>query len=189
MNETTRRILEERARDLARPREDIVGKPVDAMSVVCFDVGNEQYAFATHSVRETLPLRDVSAIPCTPPFVRGIINLRGQILTVLDLRPLFGLSPRNASEDQYVVVLRTGGSEAGIVADRITGLRAMKREELQATLPTFDEIRQDVIDGVARDGLVILDAAKLLSHPVIVVNEEVAAGRTLENKPPATKTT
>ena len=85
-----RKALEERARNLARepeaPREER-----DSLRVLEFDLAYERYAIELSHIREVCPLRDITTIPCTPRFIRGMVNLRGQILTVIDLKAFFGL--------------------------------------------------------------------------------------------------
>jgi purine-binding chemotaxis protein CheW len=189
MNESTRQILEARAQALAQPRESADSRGGVKIEVVTVSICNESYAFAAQSVREVLPMKDVSPLPCTPPFICGMINVRGQILTVIDIRPLFGLRADEGSGGERVIILRAGDKEAGLLADAITGLRVIDAEQLQASLPTFDGMRQDLTRGVVKDGLVLLDALKLLSHPAFVVCEEVSGQIPATERTPQTEKT
>src|SRR6185312_5009031 len=88
--ERARAILEERARLLARipPAPPAVG---ESLQVVVFRLGDERYALETQYVREVVRLSDYAPLPGAPAFVLGILNLRGEILSVLDLRPFCGV--------------------------------------------------------------------------------------------------
>src|SRR3712207_4651394 len=81
---TREEILRERARELARVPVAPGEGSGERFQTVEFVVAGEHYAVAAESVREVYPLKELTPLPCTPPWVRGILNVRGQILTVLD---------------------------------------------------------------------------------------------------------
>jgi purine-binding chemotaxis protein CheW len=172
MNETNRQILEARAKVLACPPVDEKGA-AGRFDTVRFSLAGEEYALATNSVRVVVPLKDLAPIPCTPAFVMGLMNVRGQLVTVINIGDLFGLNRQAISESSKVIIVHAGGSECGIVADAVLGIVPVKADELQITVPTFEGIRQELTRGVTPDGLIVLDALKLLAHPAIIVREEV----------------
>lgn len=170
--EQKKKIFRDRASVLAREdREETDG--TEKIGVVEFRLANETYALESAYVREVLPLKELAALPCTPPRVLGVINVRGQILSVMDLRVLFDLPREAPTHTTKIIVLRSGDMELGIAADAVTGGRSVPLGQVQAGLPTLTGIREAYLRGVARENLVILDAAKLLADPSIVVNEEV----------------
>jgi purine-binding chemotaxis protein CheW len=168
------RILRQRAERLAR-------EPVPAavhesgLLVVEFALGDERYAIEQACVREVQTVREITPMPCTPAFVLGIINLRGRILTVLDIRRLFDLPIPEGEPQGPVLVVRSGDVEAGILADDVTGVRTLPGEALQDPMPVFAGARADFIKGVTRDQTAILDIAAMLGDPRTTVNEEVGA--------------
>ncbi len=167
-----RRILKDRANVVAREPEK---KPEseEFLHVVEFALAYEKYAVASEYVREIYPLKEFTPVPCTPPFVLGIINVRGQILSVLDIKKFFELPEKGLTDLNKVIILSSDGMEFGILADAVTGARTIAIGELQTSLPTLTGIREEYLKGVTRDRTVILDAKKLLSDKSIVVHELV----------------
>jgi purine-binding chemotaxis protein CheW len=118
-------------------------------------------------------LKTFTPLPCTPPFVLGIVNLRGQLLSVIDLKPLFALPARKLTDRQTVIVLQAAPMAVGLLADAILGVRSIALEGLQPSLPTLTGRRAAYLKGVTHEPLVLLDAAKLLADPTLRVLEEV----------------
>ena len=165
-------ILESRARSLAKEPEKKEASE-EHLEVVKFLLGREKYALETSFVREVYPLRDLTYLPCVPAFVRGIINVRGQILCVIDLRRMFGLSDSEVGPTSKVIVVRDGRMELGIVADMIVGVHAIPERQIQATLPTLTDICAEYLRGVTSDQVAILDVEAILADKRIIVHEEL----------------
>ena len=133
----------------------------------------ERYGIESTYVSEVYPLKDLTPLPCTPAFVLGIINVRGQIISVLDLKKFFDLPEKGLTDLNKVIILRNEEMEFGILADVILGVVNVPLSYLQPTLPTLTGIREEYLKGITGERLVILDAGKLLSSRKIVVHEEV----------------
>lgn len=166
------RVLHERAVALARRQErpEVAEVLID---IIAFRLADEDYGIESVFVREVQPLRGLTPVPCTPPFILGIVNLRGQILTVLDLRRFFDLPVRGLSDLDKLIILRAGTMELGILADAVVGVESIPMSHLQASLPTLAGIRADYLMGVTERRVAILDAEKLLADGRIAVREEV----------------
>ena len=170
--EETKRILKNRAQALSRehkPAQELQ----DSFEVIEFVLAYEKYAVESSFVREVYPLKDLTPLPCTPGHVLGIINVRGQILSVIDIKRFFDLPQKGLGDLNKVIILRSESMEFGILADLITGTRRVSAGELQASLPTLTGIREEYLKGVTADRMVILDAGKLLADRKIVVHEQV----------------
>ncbi len=159
--EQVRGILESRARAAARPPTRL--EEEESLEVLTFSLAGETYAVEIDWVREVCQLRDLTPLPCTPPYVAGVMNLRGRILAVVDLRKLFALPARGLTELNRVIVLAQGESELGLLADSIERVRAVKRSELQDGLPTLQGIREKFLKGVTGQMLAVLDGGRLLA--------------------------
>jgi purine-binding chemotaxis protein CheW len=166
-----RRILRDRARVLALAP---VTPPTDSelIQVLRFLLGAESYAVEARHVREVLPLPRVAPLPCVPSFVRGIINVRGRIISLLDLKTILGL-PDSGLPSSGVIILQSPSMEFGLLADEIQGLAAIPLSSLQAALPTLTGARAEYLKGVTAEGVVLLDAGKLLSNKKLVIDETV----------------
>jgi len=170
----SRAILKARAALLARESEKTAFKSAGFDTVV-FALGGETYAFASEFVREAYPLKDYTVIPGLPAFILGIVNVRGQIVSVVDLRKFFGLPEKGLGELNKVIILRNDRMEFGIMADLILGSRKVYDEELQASLLTINGLRADFLKGVTSDSLIVLDADRILNDPGMLIHQESAA--------------
>ena len=167
-------LLKARARDLARkPKED--GAAGAELEVVEFLLADERYGIASTFVREVYPLHELTPLPCTPPFVLGIINVRGQVLAVLDLRKFFDLPFRGITDLNKVIILEAHSTRMGVLADRIFGVRSVPLEQLQPSLPTLTGVRAEYLRGVTAERLIVLDADRILADEGLVVDERVEA--------------
>jgi purine-binding chemotaxis protein CheW len=164
------RILRERAALLAR-RESSAMRAADALELLEFRLAGERYAVETRFVSEVHPLRDLTPLPGTPSFIRGIVNLRGRILPVYDLKKFFGLPEQGVTDLHRIIVADGGDFEIGLLADVVLGVRELSRAALSPPLPTLSAIAMEYLEGVSADRLVVLDLARVLSDPKIVVND------------------
>jgi len=99
--------------------------------------------------------------------------VRGRILPVLDLKKFFDLPEKGLTDLHRIILVRGNDLELGLLADAITGVRSVFPESLQPSLPTLTGIRGDYLKGVTAERLVVLDLARILADPKIVVHEEV----------------
>lgn len=170
--EDTRRILRERATALAW--ETVPAEAAGAsIEVIEFSLAHERYAIATECVRGVDPLESLTPLPCTPSFVLGIVNVRGEILSVIDLKKFFDLPEKGLTDLNKVIVIESADMVFGIVADAVSGVRRILHTDIQSSLPTLTGIRGDYLLGVTGERVVILDAAKLLSDQKLIVQEQV----------------
>jgi purine-binding chemotaxis protein CheW len=168
--EKVKAILEERARQLAKGTDTQTGESVP---LVVFTLANETYGIATEYVREVQPLRDVTPVPCTPKFVVGVINIRGSIYSVIDIRAFFGVPKSEISETTKVILVNAIGLEVGILADDVKGATSVATSEIKPGLMVQAAAKEEYIQGVTKDMLIILNLEVLLRDERIVVHEEV----------------
>ncbi|MEP0823479.1 MAG: purine-binding chemotaxis protein CheW [Ignavibacterium sp.] len=167
-------ILRTRAEALARePEEEETG---ESLEVLEFSLAYERYGLETMFVREVYLLKELTPLPGTPPFVLGIINVRGKILSVLDLKKFFDLPEKGLTDLNRVIVLSSDTMEFGVLADEIIGVRSILTAALQPAVPTMTGIREEYLRGLSPDGTVVLDAATILNDKNIIVFQEVDGG-------------
>lgn len=164
-------ILEVRAALLAQ--EQVAHIAGDHLDVVVFQLAQESYAVETQFVREIFSLKDLTPVPCTPDYVLGVINLRGEICAVVDLKRLFGMPERGLTNATRAIVVRDGRLEFGIIADEVHGTRSLPVAQIEPPPPTLSGLNADFLRGVMPDGLIVLHAARILAHPSMIVREEV----------------
>ena len=165
------RILRERARALARPTHQPA--PLEQIELLEFRLARERYAVESRHVLEVCPFRDLTPLPGTPPFLLGLVNVRGRILPVMDLKKLFELPEQGVTDMHRVVLIRGNDLELGLLADVIVGVNSVARESLQPSLPTLTGIRAQYLLGVTDEHLVVLDLDRILADPRILIHDEV----------------
>lgn len=171
--ESSRRdVLRTRAQALAREPENRQAT-VAALEVIEFGLAHERYAIEAAYVREVHPLEDLTPLPGTPPFVAGIVNVRGRILAVIDIKKFFDLPEQGITDAHKIILVYTADMELGILADTVTGMRSVPLDTIQPSLPTFTGLREEYLKGVTAERLVILDAARILADRKIIVHDEV----------------
>jgi purine-binding chemotaxis protein CheW len=171
-NADSERILRARAQALARPPQQSP-VPSTMLDLLEFRLASERYALETRHVQDVHPLRELTPLPCTPPFVLGIVNVRGRILPVLDLKKFFDLPELGLTDLHRIILVRGNDLELGLLADVIVGVRSVAADSLQPSLPTLTGIRADYLKGIGEQHLVVLDLDRILSDPKIIVHEEV----------------
>ena len=166
------KILKERAKIFSRELEAKGEKDV-YVEVLEFLLAHEMYGIELKYVREVYPLKELTPIPAIPAFVLGIVNVRGEILSVIDIKKFFDLPEKGLTDLNKVIILHSADMEFGILADSIIGVRNILLSELKTSLPTLTGIREEYLKGVTKEREIILDGGKLLSDKSIIVNENV----------------
>jgi purine-binding chemotaxis protein CheW len=178
---TTKEILKLRAKALAggQDRASQQGKTTE---VVEFLMAYERHAFEVEYVREVHPLKELAVLPGLPEFVLGIINVRGRIVSVVDLKKFFGLPTRGLPDLNRVIVIADGENEFGVLADAVTGVKRIAESGIQPPPPTLSGVRAKYLRGITEDRLAVLNAVKILADPGINLSaaENAAAKKTQE---------
>src|ERR1700674_394481 len=165
-------ILRARAQALARPPAHTPAAGT-LLEVLEFRLAQERYALETRYVREVYPLKDLTPLPCTPPFVLGIVNVRGRILPVLDIKKFFDLPEQGLTDLHRIILVGGNDLELGLLADVVVDVRTIPVDRLQPSLPTLTGVRDQYLKGVTAERLVVLDLGRILADPKIIVHEEV----------------
>lgn len=164
-------LLQKRALMISRRLSEPEGDSRTIM-VVEFLLTPELYVVDTTFVTEVLPLRNLTPIPGTPPYVIGIMNMRGKIISVVNLKSFFNLPQKGLSAQNRVVVMRYQEMEFGIVTDGITLTRRIDIETLSRPPALQQDSGSEYISGLTTEGLILLNAKALLTSKSIVVNQK-----------------
>ncbi len=165
------RILRERAAALARPPS--AEGAVDVLSLVVVAVGSEHYGIDVGHVQEILPTPELVSVPCTPAMWAGLVNLRGTLVPVLNLRARLGLESTPPSDAGAVVVVTDRLHAIALLVDEAQAVARVSRDELDDSLTGPPSGRADLIRGVTPDLLSVLDVEALLGDPSLLVHEDV----------------
>jgi purine-binding chemotaxis protein CheW len=171
--EENRKSLRDRARLLAAGSKADATAPRSLLEIVEFVLGPERYGIESSRIREIHSLNEYTPLPCTPAFVLGLVNVRGQILSIIDIKKLFDLPEKGLTDLNKIIIVHAHSMELGILADAILGTRSIAPEELHPALPTMTGVRADYLQGITKDSLVVLDVGKILADERILVDEVV----------------
>jgi purine-binding chemotaxis protein CheW len=164
--------LKERATILARePRNNEAVE--ECLEIVEFLLAQERYGIETRHIREVYPMKELTPLPSTPPFVLGVVNARGRIVPVVDIKTIFGLPDRGLTDLNKLIIVRANGMELGLLADTIVGVQRVPLRDIQPSLPTLSGIRADYLKGVTKDRRVIIDAEKMLLDEQLLVHGDM----------------
>ena len=136
-----------------------------------FQLGDEEYAIQVLRVREIVKIQHITAVPETPADVRGVINLRGKVIPVVDLRVKFGMTERAYGERTCIIVVELSGSLAGpmgIIVDEVCEVMSFGDSDIQDTPEFGNGIETPYLLGLAR----VKDSVKIL----LDITQVLAAG-------------
>ena len=129
-------------------RDELVGK------YLTFALGNEEYSVPVLKVREIIKIMDITAVPQVPDYVKGVVNLRGKVIPVVDLRLKFGFPAQDYTERTCIIVvevaLATGARMMGIIVDHVSEVLNVAAEQIEQTPEFGDEIQTDYMKGIAK---------------------------------------
>lgn len=140
----------------------------DETQLAVFGVGGEEYAIDIMQIMEIIRPQKVTRIPNAPAVVEGVINLRGRVVPVIDLRKRFGADPGKADPKKVrVVILKLSGRVIGTVVDEVTEVIYMKSGQIESTPEAVKGIDSEYLKGVGKHGdrlIVVLDIDRLLTR-------------------------
>jgi len=166
------RILRARAQAWAKPRE-AAAPPADGLALLVFALANERYGIEIAHVLEVLPLRELTPVPSTPAVVLGVVNRRGRILPVLDLRRLFDLAGHEVPQGSRAVAVEAGGMAFALLAEAVIGTATVGAHEVAPSPVSRPGDRQALLRGVTGEMVALLDLEALARDGRITVNDEV----------------
>jgi len=143
------------------------------IGVITFTLAAETYAIESSFVKEVCQLKDFTPLPGVPSYIFGIINVRGQILPVVDIKKFFNLPEKGLGDLNRVIILCNDRMEFGILSDVVHGTREIELEDILGVPSTVTGIGEEYLKGITKDHLVILEAKNILNDKKIIVNEEI----------------
>ncbi len=137
----------------------------DYLQVVSFTLGAEEYAIEITKVKEIILVEGITRVPQLPAYIEGIINLRGMVIPVVDLRKRFGIGKGTFDEHTRIVVTRLGSTIVGMIVDAVSRVMRIPKADIQPPPLTIACLAGEYLVGVARLGermQLLLDIEKVL---------------------------
>jgi len=154
------------------------GLPADLSQYLTFALGEEEYGIEILKVQEIKGYSGITPIPNTPPHIRGVMNLRGTVVPVVDLRVKFGREGRDFSKFTVIVVVKIGEKIVGLVVDAVSDVLDIPASEIRPTPDLGSRADTRFISGMAPTNeklVVLLDIDRLLEEEEIATLGELAS--------------
>jgi purine-binding chemotaxis protein CheW len=135
--------------------------------LVVFDLVPEAYGVDIGTVREIIRVQEITHVPNAPPFVEGVINLRGKVIPVVDLRRRFGMPPVEQTNESRIVVIDIAGEDIGVMVDAVSEVLRIAEETVETASSIITTADSYYIQGIAKLGqrlIILLDLGKTLSQ-------------------------
>lgn len=169
-------ILERRARLVSQtPSSDLLRE--GEMQILSFLSCTETYAIPIEYVRSVMTLTNYTPIPCTPDFVLGAFNVRGQVYPVIDIRRFLSLPVEQDHLYQRAILAEASGLHVGLAVDEVYEVAGVLPEDLSPASGARVSIDERCVRGITPDLTVILDLSRIVEDPRFVVNEEAGFSR------------
>jgi purine-binding chemotaxis protein CheW len=143
--------------------------------VVVFQLKNEEYGVNVHQVRSIERMVEVTRVPKTPAFIKGVMNLRGLILPVIDLRKRFNIEEGAYTEDTRIVIVSANELEVGLIVDAANDVIDVPADAVEPAPEVVGGVKATYLDGVAKVNnrlLVLLNLEKVLNPEEIIQLEQ-----------------
>ena len=155
----------------------------EADQMISFSIGEEHYGVDIQEVKEVIRIREITQLPKAPTFVKGVINLRGDVIPIIDLREKFGLEQLDYTEVTRVIVVEVDGKSIGMVVDRVSNVIKIPQDEIEPPPPLVGGLSGEYLRGIGKLGeklIVLISIDKILT-----TDEKIELKKMEEVKEPA----
>jgi len=138
-----------------------------SLQLVSFHLADEVYGIEITKVREIILMCDITQVPQTPHYVKGLINLRSTVIPVIDLRSRFGLSESELTSESRIMVVNVGNKTVGIIVDGVDEVLRISSDQIAPAPPTVASVGNEYLNGLVKLEealLILLDIDNLLGE-------------------------
>ncbi len=150
-----------------------------SMQLVSFKLGGETFGIEITKIREIILVGEITHVPETPAYIKGLINLRSTVIPVIDLRARFSLAESELTGESRIMVLHVGNRTIGIMVDSVNEVLRVNRDQISPAPPTVTSSGNEYMTGLVRlkeDLLILLDVDRLFGGREIEAMTEAALG-------------
>jgi purine-binding chemotaxis protein CheW len=136
-----------------------------------FFLAREEYGLEILKVHEIMGVMPITRVPRTPSFVRGVINLRGKVIPIVDLRAKFGMEAAEASAENCIIVVQVHGAQTGVIVDRVSEVSDIAETQVEDAPSFGSDVQTDYLLGIAKSTdrvRLLLDIERVLSTQDVV---------------------
>ena len=154
------------------------GEATGSMQLVSFRLDQEEYGIEITKVQEIILMGEITRVPQTPNFIKGLINLRSTVIPIVDLRLRFGLNEEPATDDTRIMVVNVLGKTIGIIVDAVSEVLRISNEQIASPPPTVAGLGREYLTGLVKLEkrlLILLDIDRILAQEEAQSLEAVGA--------------
>jgi len=143
-----------------------------------FVLGTEEYGIEILKVREIIGMMDITSVPQTPDYMKGVINLRGKVIPVIDLRLKFAMTEQEHTQETCTIVVEVGNTLIGIIVDTVSEVSGIGSKEIEETPHLGQGIDTNFIMGLGKVKgkiIILLDIEKVLSIEELEMAKQMTA--------------
>ncbi len=136
-----------------------------SMQLVSFRLAQEEYGIEITKVQEIILMGEITRVPQTPPYIKGLINLRSTVIPIVDLRLRFGLQPEAQTDETRIMVVNVRQKTVGIIVDAVSEVLRIAKEQIAPPPPTVAGLGRDYLTGLVKLEnrlLILLEIDKIL---------------------------
>ena len=140
----------------------------NTQQLVVFSLSSEEYGVPITQIQEIIRLPEITRVPGASGFIEGVINLRGRIIPIIDLRGRFGLGRKERTEKNRIVVADAVGQTVGLVVDGVSEVLQVSGEQIDPIPPSLASVDSEYLSGVAKVGkllVILLNLGKIFNDP------------------------
>jgi purine-binding chemotaxis protein CheW len=149
----------------------------EEIKVIVFKLGHEEYGIEVDKVRTIERMAPITRVPKTPPFVKGVMNLRGVVIPVIDLRGRFGLPETEPTDDSRIVIVAVNDLEVGFIVDSANDVLDVSEDAIDNPPEVVGGIKAKYLRGVAKIGedrlLILMNLSEVLNRSEIIQLEQI----------------
>ena len=138
----------------------------DSLQIVSFKVGEEDYGIPIRDIQRVIRLPNITHLPQTPDFLRGIINLEGEVVPIIDMHERFEMETEEYNKSTRVIIVRMKDKDVGMIVDSVSQVQVVAQENIEEVGDFISGISKNYIQGIAKVDekmIILLKIEKILS--------------------------
>ncbi len=136
------------------------------LQLVTFKIGDEEFSVPILKVQEIIRITDITRVPSAPHFVEGVINLRGKVIPIIDIRKRFGLPCLDCDGSSRIIVVDSGNKVVGLIVDSVSEVLRLPRSTVEPPPSMTGGVESEYIEGIGKLGerfVALLDVDRILT--------------------------
>jgi len=137
----------------------------EEFQIILFQLGASLYGIPIEKVSEIIKIEEIAMLPKAPRFIEGVLNLRGNVVPIIDLRKRFGMEQVERTKKNKIIVLLIGKRLFGIIVDSVHEVLALSKDDIEPSLPTASGLKAEFIDSIGKYNnklIIIIDITKII---------------------------